>query len=299
MSACSGTSTDGASLSRTGYGDINIGESIGAIRAAHPDFPNVAVTDIVTVTWQDCNYGFTKGFLSSITPNSGGRTADGVGPGTPLSRATELYGAPLDISVNSSGTTLTYAANQAQGTAYRMGVRDYSTSGSNANGTVTNVGLCRCLPHGKWDEPVVVVTTDSIGAATVGMSASEVERAAGVSLAEMGDGEYVFNTTRQPAYAQIWAHPYFGSLGIGPVDGQIQTVVTDEGYRLGEDAEAFLKIYGTRAKPVQYSGGEHPGHYYVVTGLHGSLVAALDYADGNKIAMLCVGRDGTNVNAWC
>lgn len=102
------------SLSGSGFGGIELGDKLADIRKVHPDFPDGATSGEVRVVYVDCDYVFVDGVLDSIEPHGGGRTIDGVVPGTALSRVSELYGDPvLTESDGHGGYRLTYRANGA------------------------------------------------------------------------------------------------------------------------------------------------------------------------------------------
>lgn len=135
------------SLSGSGFGGIELGDKLADIRKAHPDFPDAPTSGSVRVVYVDCDYVFVDGVLDSIEPHGGGRTIDGVVPGTALSRVSELYGAPvLTESDGHGGYRLTYRANAGTDAGYRVVVQDYSESGGTVLGTVKTIVLCRCAP---------------------------------------------------------------------------------------------------------------------------------------------------------
>jgi Ca-activated chloride channel family protein len=138
-----------AALSSDGLGEVRLGQRLVDIRGAHPDFPDASSSGGVVV-WRDCDWGFVDGVLDSIAPHGGGRTIDGVGVGTPLSRAAELYGNPVGIVVNGDGShTVLYAADSDPGSAnaFRILVNDFSDAGGTVSGKVKTITICRCKPH--------------------------------------------------------------------------------------------------------------------------------------------------------
>ncbi|TSE00806.1 VWA domain-containing protein [Skermania sp. ID1734] len=159
-----------SSLSPTGYRDINIGSKISDVKRAHPDFPDVSASGHTVATWKDCNFGFTDGAVDSIAPSSGGRTIDGLVPGDPVSRATELYGKPLDhTDINNGSATLTYLADKDLGTAYQMAISNAAQVQDNWAGTIKSIVLCRCLPKQASGPQIVVLRpVDKQGNTTAG-----------------------------------------------------------------------------------------------------------------------------------
>ncbi|MBS9535134.1 VWA domain-containing protein [Mycobacterium sp. M1] len=166
------------SLANNGFGDIELGSSLADIRRAHTDFPDASTSGSVRVVYRDCDFGFVDGVLDSIEPHGGGRTIDGVVPGTPLSRVVELYGDPVATESDGQGEyRLIYRADPDTDAGYRMTAQDYSESGGTVSGTVKTIVLCRCAPHagpaaqggtGGEPETVVLKPVDARGSTTAG-----------------------------------------------------------------------------------------------------------------------------------
>ena len=151
-----------ASLSSTGSNGVELGATAATIKAAHPDFPNVASSGRAVVVWRDCDFAFTDGTLDSIAPHNGGRTIDGLAAGAPISKAVDLYGPPIEKKIEGSTGTLTYAANTQQTTAYQMYVENYAETGSNISGTIKKIILCRCVPKNRVATKPAGITDDTI-----------------------------------------------------------------------------------------------------------------------------------------
>lgn len=133
------------SMTSTGMGGVELGAKIGDIRTAHPDFPNATTADRVTVVWRDCDYDFTNGTLDAIRPHNGGRTIDGLSPGSPISIAIELYGQFLSATTNNDGTaTAIFDADESTDYAYRITVDGNRVTPAS---TIKTITLCRCKPH--------------------------------------------------------------------------------------------------------------------------------------------------------
>ena len=161
------------SLTPTGLGDIRLGQTLTDIHATHPDFPTTT-SSANTITWRDCDYTFTNGTLSAITPHNGGRTIDGLSPGTPLTKAIDLYGQPLIPPEADSGFVwLTFLADQAEGNAYRIAVDHF---GPGSAGTVARIVLCHCTPQISGPP---VATFDGYGRVRIGMTREELLAAIG------------------------------------------------------------------------------------------------------------------------
>jgi hypothetical protein len=136
-------------LSAKGLDDIWLESTVAEIRGAHRDFPDASTSGEVTVVYRDCDFGFRDGVLASISPHGGGRTIDGVEPGTPLSRASELYGPPVSTATNPDGThAVVYAADSNTNAGYYMLVDDFADNGGTVSGVVGAIVLCRCAPKG-------------------------------------------------------------------------------------------------------------------------------------------------------
>ena len=149
------------SLSATGSGGIKLGQSATAIRSNYGDFPAVDSGDRVVVVWKDCEYTFSSGVLIRIAPRNGGRTIDGVVPGTQLQHVVQLYGAPLDSRVSTNGPATAWFAPADQGdSAYEMDVDGYAQSGQSWAGVVKRIVLCTCRPHPQPEQIVAVNPTD-------------------------------------------------------------------------------------------------------------------------------------------
>jgi Ca-activated chloride channel family protein len=172
------------SLSSTGLGDIGLEMTVAAIRAAHPDFPDASTSGSVTVVYRDCDFGFRDGVLTSIGPHGGGRTIDGVEPGTPLSRATELYGKPVSTATNPDGThAVVYAADPNTNAGYYMLVDEFADRGDEVSGVVRAIVLCRCAPKGGSSPPsaagpeiVVLKPVDANGNTQAGWTKDSSDR---------------------------------------------------------------------------------------------------------------------------
>jgi hypothetical protein len=149
------------SLSSNGIDDITLGKSLADIRRSHPDFPDASTSGTVTVVYVDCDFRFVDGVLDAIAPHNGGRTIDGVRPGTQISRATELYGKPVKSETNTDGShSVIYSADPKTNAGYWILVDQYADAGGTIAGLVKAIVLCRCAPHsgsGPATGPEVVV----------------------------------------------------------------------------------------------------------------------------------------------
>lgn len=289
-----------SSLSATGMGDINLGQSLRDIRSTHPDFPDAATTGSVTVFWRDCDFDFLDGTLDAIRPHDGGRTIDGVAPGTDLNRMTDLYGDP--VTVDPDKTTVVYKADSDSTESeigYRVEVDDFVTNGSALSGQVRAIVLCRCVPRaaGKWTDPVVVVTPNSVGAVELGISDEEIQAVANVRFRTDAHGAF---TELPPAYAfyesstinltDPSADPYlwYREISVSLQNGQQsdgQVVVTPEGFRLGGSVDDLRRIYGDRLRPYESLG---------LNSVRGFVLAG----DGGYLIFNSIDRNGVEVHEF-
>ncbi|NLG47906.1 VWA domain-containing protein [Gordonia sp. (in: high G+C Gram-positive bacteria)] len=149
LSAAQNSRDAATRLSTDSRGGIAIGDTLDDVRSANPSFPRNGRKDgdRTIYLWEDCTYEFDdSGKLVEIAPGdppgSAGTTIDGVTKGTAGSRAIELYG---DAWQDSDGVAI-FPADEKAGTAYLLG---YEGGSSIAEGTVTTVVLCGCLPKKK------------------------------------------------------------------------------------------------------------------------------------------------------
>lgn len=111
-------------LSTTGMAGVQIGTPHQQIMNSHTGFPILAGArtegDLLVVTWRDCDWAFTaEGKLYEIRPHGEARAVEGLAPGQPLSRAEDLYGAPVETHESEEGPTLLYPASREAGTPWR------------------------------------------------------------------------------------------------------------------------------------------------------------------------------------
>jgi hypothetical protein len=149
------------SLSATGRGAIKLGQTATVIRSIYSDFPAADTGSQIVVVWKDCEYTFDAGVLIRIAPLDGGRTVDGLKPGSHLQQAIELYGDVLDAQTTTNGTTTAWFAAADQGdSAYEMDVEGYSKLAQSWAGVIKRIVLCTCRPHPQTEQVVAVNPTD-------------------------------------------------------------------------------------------------------------------------------------------
>jgi pimeloyl-ACP methyl ester carboxylesterase len=129
------------------------------------------------------------------------------------------------------------------------------------------IGTTTTQAAGKWTDPEVVVTTNSIGAAELGMSDDEIETAANVRFIKISCTDC--DATPSVDLAPSDQYPLYFSSTIGS-NGKLyrslhvslrngqqhcgQNVVTDEGFLLGSSVDELRRIYGSRLKPFEALG---------------------------------------------
>ncbi|TSE01989.1 VWA domain-containing protein [Skermania sp. ID1734] len=277
--------TANSSLSATGFGGLTIGTRAVVIRNTYSDFPLVAPSGTVTVTWRDCDYTFVDGVLEGIAPRDGGRTIDGLTRGTEVGKATELYGPPMAAASGSNGSgTVTFLADAAHSTAYRMSVSDFSNAGNNVVGTIQSIELCRCVPvvrpqpgYGAWTDEMLVITPQSLGAVKRGMSPAQAQEAAGVSVV-VEDGSIEPQTAGSTPNLAL-----LGNVEIHVAPQRISVsmhqalpiskpeIRTAQGFALGASLIELRRIYGSRLRPIA-STANSSANFYTVDADGGAII---------------------------
>ncbi|WP_277351752.1 vWA domain-containing protein [Antrihabitans stalactiti] len=273
LMATQDTETARESLSPNGIAGVEVRSAVGDIKRSHSEFPDVGSSGRVVVVWRECELTFVDGVLDSIAPHGGGRTIDGIAPGTPVAKATELYGDPLETVDNRNGTySLTYTADEARGNAYRMAVTDFSATAGTISGLIKTIVLCHCLPK----KPTAwVATTDSYGPFRLGMSLPDA--AGALAPISVTRNHYyncsVLGENRQYALT-LWIKDDKGVVtGINTPAG----TVTDRGVGDGSTVDQIRAVYardhdvdvgnsagqGSPGVVVKPTGSAKPGDYLV------------------------------------
>ncbi|WP_169585796.1 vWA domain-containing protein [Antrihabitans stalactiti] len=194
------------SLSTKGLAGIDLGLTVGEVKRGHSDFPDVGLSGRVVVVWRDCDFTFQDGVLDSIAPHGGGRTIDGIAPGTPIAKAIELYGDPLETVDNKDGTyNLTLTADEARRAGYKFLVKDYTESKGSIAGTIATIALCRCLPPApsRAPDPCAGVATGCAQVAEVDVDGDGTyDRVAVIATANSGKGNPTASVTVKVATAR-------------------------------------------------------------------------------------------------
>jgi len=147
----------------------------------------------------------------------------------------------------------------------------------------------------------LVITGQSLGAVTIGMTLTEAANAAGVpAFTAIGDGVSVPTTwTNQPTSTYLYlSHASYTAtspLAFTCIGAQLathpttasQAVTTPEGLRLGDPAARVRQVYGNLATfvPAPTTGGLSPRAGYVVKAQNYDLVFKLNAAGTQVIGI--------------
>lgn len=123
------------------------------------------------------------------------------------------------------------------------------------------------------------------------MTLDEAQFAAGVKFDGRGDGAY-YPTSLPAGFPHVFVNLGTGTTvacvgaEIGPSDTIAQTVVTPEGFRLGDTVAQLQAVYGTRARfsPAPPTGLS-PRAGYVVDEAGGTLAFYVDSANTRVLGM--------------
>ena len=147
----------------------------------------------------------------------------------------------------------------------------------------------------SWTDSFLVISPSGLGDVHIGMSQAQAQAAANETFDGSGDG-FVYHTTVADRYPRLWAGLDSTSVvtcvGAGMTNALPleQTVVTPDGFMLGEGVQQLLHVYGSRAKYVPNpESGRDPQAGYVVDEGSGRLVfwvnsvgAVMGIAAGNR-----------------
>ncbi|MBI9001395.1 VWA domain-containing protein [Corynebacterium sp. CCM 9185] len=275
LSAARSAATLRERLSDSGVYGIGLGASIVEARAAHADFPTLSEGssegDRVVIVWRDCRWYFNdEGMLVAIVPLGDSVTVDGLGAGSPLRRATELFGDPVAKErIQGDSWLVWYSASD--GLYWKI---TFTGDDSGTTGTITVIELCACTPpveKAPAAQGKMVVSFDGYGPLKLGESASAL------------DGPGVSRTKARPDYSGAgkcyqWEGVLPGSPDVGLIarEGEIMTVpvvttrfprpgewMTDRGIGIGDTAgelrAAYPDLQGWQ-EPNRING---PGEYNV------------------------------------
>ncbi|CAM2740948.1 VWA domain-containing protein [Skermania piniformis] len=273
------------SLTNNGLQGITLGSTLDEIRANHRDFPDVSRTGTVTVSYIDCGWTFIDGVLDRIVPDGGGRTIDGLIPGTDLDHAVELYGKPLQTNDNSDGTrTVLFDADPSGEAAYQMVVEEYADSGSTLSGEIQSIVLCRCKPTNP-----PLADFQGYGPMKIGMTETEVRSVAEKPL----DKQHYYNCTVLAAARgadwrelSVWIDDKTGKVtGINTPLG----TMTDRGVGDGSTVAAVTEAYAADASVERATGGQG-SKILRVTPKDAGYSIAFTLADDDTIGQPHIGR---------
>ncbi|WP_051198796.1 vWA domain-containing protein [Gordonia shandongensis] len=122
------------------YAGIALGDSLDDIRREHADFPDSsrADGDLTIIHWHDCDWAFRDGRLVEIRPESS-MTIDGVGAGSTVDQARDVYGEPISDSTTNGRRTVLFDAGSGDSAGYRMTV-----DGTGGSATISRIIVCGC-----------------------------------------------------------------------------------------------------------------------------------------------------------
>lgn len=114
--------------------------------------------------------------------------------------------------------------------------------------TIAKANPAVAKPSGRWTDSTVVITGNSLGAVTRGMSLAQASAAAGVTIDEGGDGEDGNETVPNLSILAIQGQCFVA----GNYDRSTPKVVTPDGFALGQTVDQLKAIYGSR---LAYTAG--------------------------------------------
>jgi hypothetical protein len=157
-------------------------------------------------------------------------------------------------------------------------------------------------PGATWAASRLTITPQSLGRVRVGMTLNRAQVAAGMTFDGSGDG--TFYPTALPRGISMFV-TLTGQKTVRCVAAQTdqpppKTVVTPEGFVLGDSVQKLLAVYGNRATfiPQPAGGGYNPVPGYVVHEGDGDLAFQLD-ASKNRISGILGGARGLQPSNDC
>ncbi|WP_182346763.1 vWA domain-containing protein [Tomitella gaofuii] len=292
-------------LTSTGRDGVEIGHSAGEIRSVANDLPPVPGSGTVQVVWRDCDLTFTDGVLTAIAPHDGGRTIDGIHPGSTVGDAASLYGRPVHSQTNADGTrTLVFAADSDAGTGFQA-----IADGEGEGARITTIVLCACLPEtapASSSAPHSSAPASSAAAAaapdpTALTFGGTAQIQAGMSTQDLSATGLVGAVTRS---VTCDSYPLNGSdevvvlakngtvLGVSSMyrTGQASpSVHTAEGVRGGDTAGDVRRVYA--GHPITAGRGQFQSHMVVSGGAGTALLFTLSNGTGDESTI--VGIEGS------
>jgi hypothetical protein len=140
---------------------------------------------------------------------------------------------------------------------------------------------------GRWTDPQLIITPQSLGTVRVGMTLAQAQTAAGATFDGEGDG-VSYPTTLPDGYPHLYVQGDAVRCVGADGDSQAQKVFTSDGFTLGESTQRLLAVYGQQARyvPPPTEGGRTNYSGYVVTKPDGNLVFLLDPTEQNVIGIV-------------
>lgn len=159
------------------------------------------------------------------------------------------------------------------------------TSSSESTSTTAATTTEKADVSGLWTDALVVVSTDSVGAAKLGMTEEEVEEAAGVTVTiecTQCDANPAAELVPKEDFARFEARSNCAGFDITLNPGQKQTVSTEAGFKLGGSVDELQELYGSELDPFTNQGMlEFDG--FVITGDTGKLIFQISNSDSSVI----------------
>lgn len=194
-----------------------------------------------------------------------------------------LHGVPLAYSCN-------VGAAGGLDRSSRVWTVEYN---ANVKGGLQKVAVTKAwtlsspAPGGPWNSPELLITPGSLGAVRVGMTFAQAERAAGEALQQVGDG--MVYPASPPAHVETlfggMSGTRFVCVAAGTAQGSQQTVVTPQGYQLGDSLGRLRQVYGNSLIPYHTPPGLADFAGFLVHANGGTFVFRLDSSGQHIIAI--------------
>jgi hypothetical protein len=138
---------------------------------------------------------------------------------------------------------------------------------------------------GLWSDALVVVTTNSVGAAKLGMTEEEVEEAAGVEVTmecTQCDANPTAELEPKENFARFEARNNCSGFDVTFNPGQTQTVATEAGFELGGTVAELQELYGDELEPFTNEGLTYVNGF-AITGDDSRLIFGISGEDPSMI----------------
>lgn len=298
-----------SSVQPSGYRGLTPGMSVAEARRAAPKLPEVTEKGRIEIVYVDCTIVFEDGVLVEIVSTSTkAPTLDGVKVGDDIVAAEKIYGSPDAPSAVSGDGSVTYPADPAAETGYRIEFernRDETLAGK-----ITRIVLCRCMPVVEWGDDVAAwkIGPGYLGPLRVGMPMSQMVDGdwavpvegedwcdAGWDKGALPDWTWFEATRDEGNESRVLGGVHV--RGRDDPSDRGPRPMTVEGAGIGTSVEDLRRIYGDRIQFTSHvvEGGEVGG--YVLFGRDGALMFNTTWAGMPDVAVasMTIGR-GTTVD---